>query len=166
MAIKQVQGTTASSACAVGNSGMSPTPNLAERRNGAVCYRTLAREYRRWATAADRLQDYMRSDLCSIRCMLSIVRDGRLRSYPGVCNYANVRLVRSISMAADAMAMGSSACWSSLPSMSPHVRGIVRRWALDHEGAVRLCALIRSHLALPRYGLSDRICFMCLAAAD
>ena len=144
------------------------TPNMkpAERRSGAVRYRSLAREYRRWAVVATRLQQYLQMDLCSVPHMLTIVRRARLRSYPGASNNGNVRLVRSIIMAANATAMDSAACWRSLAGMSPHVRRVVRRWAIDHHGALRLCTLIRRELLLPHYSLQDLVCFLCLAESE
>ena len=149
-----------------GTVGLHPTMNPSERRNGAVRYRSLAREHRRWAVVAARLQQYLQMDLCSVSHMLSIVRRARLRSYPGACNYGNVRLVRSITEAANATAMGSAACWSTLAGMSPHVRSVVRRWAIDHHSALRLCTLMRRELSLPQYTLQDLVCFPCLADLD
>ena len=149
-----------------GSGGRHPTTNPAERRGGAVRYRALAREYRRWAKAAALLQAYLSHSCCAVPSMLRILRSSSLRSYSGSCSYGNVRLVRSLIAASGAVPMDSPQCWSRLSSMSPHLRHLVGRWGLDHEGAMRLVVKLRHQLGVVSYSLHDLVCFLCLASAD
>ena len=75
----------------IGSSGLHPMKNPSERRLGSVCYLELVEEWVAWAGVAHELQVYIESESCTCQKMLDIVRTGRLRTYSGIRNYANIR---------------------------------------------------------------------------
>ena len=80
----------------IGSSGLHPMKNPSERRLGTVRYLQLVEECGAWARVAHELQTYIESESCTCQKMLDIVRKGRLRTYPGTRNYANIRLIRTL----------------------------------------------------------------------
>ena len=97
--------------------------------------------------------------------MLDIVRTGRtgrLRTYTGTRNYANIRLIRTLMSISSGTISDSSHCWSCLSAMSPHVRDIVRRRASSYEIIMRIRDHLRCVLSIPSYSLHDMVCFLCL----
>ena len=150
----------------LGPQGADPMRNPSERRSGVVRYRLLAHEVDRWASVAHQLQFYIEHMVCTIPTLLLLIRDGHLRSYKGLGDYANVRLVRCLISSARAATADSKECWRCLSRMSPHVHAIVRRNALDYETAVDVRDRLRVLLSTEDYTFMDVVCFLCMIRAS
>ena len=125
-------------------------------------YLQLAQDWRDWARVADELQVYAESECCTVMRMLEIIRRGRLRTYRGLHDYGNIRLIRVLMTIAGGTMSDSASCWTCLSSMSPHVCGLTQRRALNYEGSICIRDHLRVLLANSSYSVSDLVCFLCL----
>ena len=149
-----------------GSRGLDPMSNPSERRNGSVRYLSLASEVDEWSAVANYLEVYMRGTERSCGEMLRIVRQGRLVSYGGVCDYGNMRLLRCLLYSAGGTMPDGMEWWSHLCRMSPHLRGVAQRNAMSYEVVVMIRDRLRADLDMESYSLLDLTCFLCLVRTD